>query len=69
MALFDGKLDAVDLMAIEYHEKKERQEKLQAIVTYVRRSHETNVDISNICRELNIRLTGEEMEWIVNQIY
>lgn len=66
MALFDGKLDAVDLMAIEYHE---RQEKLQAIVAYVRRSPETNVDISGICRELNIKPTGEELEWIVNQIY
>ena len=64
--LFDGKLDSVDLMAIEY---EERREKLQAIVTYVRRSPETNVDISGICKELDIYLTGEELEWIVNQIY
>ena len=63
---FDGKLDAVDLMAIEY---EERREKLQAIVTYVRRSPETNVDISGICKEHDIRLTGAELDWIVNQIY
>ena len=64
--LFDGKLDAVDLMAIEY---EERREKLQAIVNYVRRSPETNVDISGICKELDIRLTGDELDWIVSQIY
>ena len=64
--LFDGKLDAVDLMAIEY---EERREKLQTIVDYVRRSPETNVDISEICKELDIRLTGSELDWIVSQIY
>ena len=63
---FDGKLDAVDLMAIEY---EERREKLQTIVDYVRRSPETNIDISGICKELDIRLTGSELDWIVNQIY
>ena len=63
---FDGKLDAVDLMAIEY---EERREKLQTIVDYVRRSPESNVDISEICKELDIRLTGSELDWIVNQIY
>ena len=63
---FDGKLDAVELMAIEYYE---RQEKLQAIVDYVRRSPETNVDISELCIELDIRLTGAELDWIANQIY
>ena len=64
--LFDGKLDAIDLMAIEY---EERREKLQIIVDYVRRSPETNVDISGICKELDIRLTGSELDWIVSQIY
>ena len=64
--LFDGKLDAVDLMAIEY---EERREKLLAIVDYVRRSPETNVDISEICQELDIRLTGSELDWIVSQVY
>jgi hypothetical protein len=64
--LFNGKLDAIDLMAIEY---EERQEKLRAIVDYVRRSPETNVDISGVCKELNITLTGSELDWIANQIY
>ena len=64
--LFDGKLDAIDLMAIEH---EERREKLLAIVDYVRRSPETNVDISGICQELDIRLTGAELDWIVSQVY
>lgn len=64
--LFDGKLDAIDLMAIEY---EDRREKLQIIVDYVRRSPETNVDISEICKELDIKLTGSELDWIVSQIY
>ena len=64
--LFNGKLDAIDLMAIEH---EERREKLLAIVDYVRRSPETNVDISEICQELDIRLTGSELDWIANQIY
>ena len=64
--LFDGKLDVIELMAIDHYE---RQEKLQAIVDYVRRSPETNVDISELCIELDIRLTGAELDWIANQIY
>ena len=63
---FSGKWGVMEMMVADY---EERQEKLQAIVAYVRRSPETNVDISGICRELDIRLTGEELEWIVNQIY
>lgn len=63
--MFNGKLDAIDLMAIEY---EERREKLLIIVDYVRRSPETNVDISEICQELDIRLTGAELDWIANQI-
>ena len=63
--LFDGKLDAIDLMAIEY---EKRREKLLAIVDYVRRSPETNVDISNICRKLDIQLTRDEFNWIVEQV-
>ena len=63
---FAGKWGVMEMMVADY---EERQEKLQAIVAYVRRSPETNVDISGICQELDIRLTGEEMEWIVNQIY
>ena len=63
--LFDGKLDVIDLMAIEH---EERREKLLAIVDYVRRSPETNINISEICQELNIKLTGAEFDWIVKQI-
>ena len=63
--MFNGKLDAIDLMAIEY---EERREKLLIIVDYVRRSPETNVDISEICQELDIRLTSAELDWIANQI-
>ena len=63
--LFDGKLDAIDLMAIEH---EERREKLLAIVDYVRRSPKTNIDISEICQELDIYLTGSELDWIVSQI-
>ena len=63
---FAGKWGVKEMMIADY---EERQEKLQAIVAYVRRSPETSVDISGICQELNIRLTGEEMEWIVSQIY
>lgn len=61
-----GKPDPLTLMAVDY---EERQEKLQAIVAYVRRSPKTNVDISGICKELDIKLTGAELEWIVEQIY
>lgn len=63
--MFNGKFDTIDFMAIEY---EERREKLLIIIDYVRRSPETNVDISEICQELDIRLTGAELDWIVNQI-
>ena len=63
--MFNGKFDTIDLMAIEY---EERREKLLIIIDYVRRSPETNVDISEICKELDIYLTGEELDWIANQI-
>ena len=63
--LFDGKLDAIDLMAIEH---EERREKLLVIVDYVRRSPDACVDISEICQELGIYLTGAELDWIVSQI-
>jgi hypothetical protein len=68
MALFDGKLDAVDLMAIEYHEKKERQEKLDYIVRAARESNESNFDITPLCRNLKIKLTPDEFNWIVEQV-
>lgn len=66
--LFDGKLDAVDLMAIEYHEKKERQEKLDYIVRAVRESNENTFDITPLCRNLKIELTSDEFNWILEQV-
>jgi uncharacterized protein (DUF2344 family) len=68
MALFDGKLDAVDFMAIEYHEKKERQEKLDYIVKAVLESNEDNFDITPLCRNLKIQLTPDEFNWILEQV-
>ena len=64
--LFDRKLDTIDLMAIEH---EERREKLLAIVDYERCSPETNCEISEICQELGIYLTGAELDWIASQVY
>ena len=66
--LFDGKLDAVDLMAIEHFEKQERQEKLDYIVRAARESEEDSFDITPLCRNLKIRLTPAEFNWILEQI-
>ena len=66
--LFDGKLDAVDLMAIEYSEEKARQEKLDYIVRAVRESDEEVVDINPICNNLKIKLTPDELYWILEQV-
>ena len=66
--LFDGKLDAVDLMAIDYQEKKERQEKLEYIVRAVRESEEDSFDITPLCRNLKIKLTPDEFNWILEQV-
>ena len=68
MALFDGKLDAVDLMAIDYQERKERQEKLNYIVRAARTSNIENFDITPLCRNLKIKLTPDEFNWILEQI-
>ena len=68
MALFDGKLDAVDLMAIEHFEQQERQEKLDYIVRAVRESDEKVVDINPICNNLKIKLTSDELYWILEQV-
>ena len=66
--LFDGKLDAIDLMAIDHQEKKGRQEKLDYIVRAVRESDEEVVDINPICDNLKIRLTPDELYWILEQV-
>ena len=68
MALFDGKLDAVDLMAIEHFEQQERQEKLDYIVRAVRESDEEVVDINPICNNLKIKLTSDGLYWILEQV-
>ena len=68
MPLFDGQLDAIDLMAIEYEEKEERQEKLNYIVRAVRESNEEVVNINPICNNLKIKLTPEEFNWILEQV-
>ena len=60
-----GRPDLLTLMAVDY---EDRQEKLQAIVDYVQESTETNVDISNICKKLDIQLTRDEFNWIVEQV-
>lgn len=65
MSLFDGKLDAVDLMAIE---SQERQEKLDYIVRAVRESDEENFDITPLCHNLKIKLTPNEFNWILEQV-
>ena len=66
--LFDGKLDAVDLMAIEYQEKQERQEKLDYIVRAAREAEGDSFDITPLCRNLKIKLTPDEFNWILEQI-
>ena len=66
--LFDGKLDAVDLMAIEYQEKKERQEKLDYIVRAAREAEGDSFDITPLCHNLKIKLTPDEFNWILEQV-
>ena len=68
MALFDGKLDAVDLMAIEHFEKQERQEKLDYIVKAAREAEGDSFDITPLCHNLKIRLTPDEFNWILEQV-
>lgn len=65
MSLFDGKLDAVDFMAIEY---EERQKKIDTIIKYVKNTNAATVDITNICIELDFKPTGEELEYISSKI-
>lgn len=68
MALFDGKLDAVDFMVIEHHEKQERQEKLDYIVKAAREAEGDSFDITPLCRNLGIKLTTDEFNWILEQV-
>ena len=66
--LFDGKLDAVDLMAIKYYEAKDRQEKLEYIVRAAREAEGDSFDITPLCRNLKIKLTPDEFNWILEQV-
>ena len=67
MALFDGQLDVVDFLAIEYHEKKEREKKIQKVIEYVKQNGNSVVDLNPICYQLKIRLTAEEVQYICEQ--
>ena len=66
--LFDGKLDEIDLMVIDYQEKKEHQEKLDYIVRATREAEGDSFDITPLCRTLKIRLTPDEFNWILEQV-
>jgi hypothetical protein len=64
----DGKLDVVELMAIDHYEKQERQEKLNYIVRAAREAEGDSFDITPLCRNLKIRLTPDEFNWILEQV-
>ena len=66
--LFDGKLDAVDFMAIDCQEKKEHQEKLDYIVRAAREAEGDSFDITPLCRNLKVKLTSDEFNWILEQV-
>ena len=66
--LFDGKLDAVDLMAIKHEEEKLRQKKLEFLVHTIRECDEGTIDITPLCDNLGIELTAEEFNWIIEQV-
>lgn len=65
--LFDGKLDAVDLMAIDYCQE-ERKRKLEQIIDFVFEQDDMFVDIKEICDKLNIKPTTQELSWMQRQI-
>ena len=67
--LFDGKLDVVDLMAIDYQEKQDRKEKLKIVVQWIKEQDTATVDISDKCYELGLQpLKTGEFNWILEQI-
>ena len=61
---FAGKWGVMEMMVADY---EERQEKLQKIIEYVKKSDESVVNINGICKQLGIKLTGEEMQYICSQ--
>ena len=64
----DGKLDVVELMALDHFEKQERQEKLDYIVRAAREAEGDSFDITPLCRNLKIKLTPDEFNWILEQV-
>ena len=64
----DGKLDVVELMALDHFEKQERQEKLDYIVRAARDAEGDSFDITPLCRNLKIKLTPDEFNWILEQV-
>ena len=64
----DGKLDVVELMALNHFEKQERQEKLDYIVQAAREAEGDSFDITPLCRNLKIKLTPDEFNWILEQV-
>lgn len=64
----DGKLDVVELMALNHFEKQERQEKLDYIVRAAREAEGDSFDITPLCRNLKIKLTPDEFNWILEQV-
>ena len=64
----DGKLDVVELMALDHFEKQERQKKLDYIVRAAREAEGDSFDITPLCRNLKIKLTPDEFNWILEQV-
>lgn len=64
---FDGRLDGIDLAAID-EEQRKRNEKLAQIVDFVLDRDDECVDIRVICSKLNIKPTRKELSWIQQQI-
>lgn len=61
----DGRLDPIDLMAIDHCE---RRKKLEKIVAAARASNESVFDISDLCVQLKIKPTAAEFDWMMKQL-
>ena len=63
---FDGKLDAMDLMAIDHFE---RQGKIEKIIAYVKSfPADQSVNIGPYCQKLGIKLTPDEFDYILQEV-
>lgn len=66
--LFDGKLDAVDLMAIEH---EQRQTDLRRVVNYIKKNYLVgdSIDPDEVTSALNIReLSDNEVDYVTRQL-